>query len=166
MADYITGAEFLKRYDWRDVGDLCDDGNSQVAEDDIPDDPNFLACVGDASADIDAALLVGGRYSTDELEALTGNGLKLLYRMCAELTMYYLLARRPAYDEEKLKAYESIRERHLERLESGNNIFNLTETVAATKAQVDHPSAVEYDNLGLLRDRIRNYYPARTIPRP
>ena len=164
MADYVTVAELLKRFDWRDIGGLVSDNDSQVLNAELATDANLLACIGDASGDIDAALLAGGRYTTTDLEGLSGNALSKLYRMCSEITMFYLLDRRPLFNTEKLESYERMRERHLKRLQTGENVFNLEEHVTAGVALVDGPSTQNYNDLNLFRDRTRNFYPVRHLP--
>lgn len=164
MADYVTVAELLKRFDWRDIGGLVSDDDSRVLLAELTTDTNLLACIGDASGDIDAALLAGGHYTAADLEGLTGNALSKLRRMCSEITMFYLLDRRPLFNAEKLEAYEKMRERHLERLRTGENVFALDAHLAAGVASVDGPSTQNYDDLNLWRDRTRNYFPPRHLP--
>ena len=164
MADYVTVAELLKRFDHRDIGGLVSDDNSQVLEPDLTLDAKLLTCIGDASGDIDAALLAGGRYIATDLEGLTGNALNKLRRMCSEITMFYLLDRRPLFNAERLESYEQMRNRHLKRLQSGENVFNLDEHVTAGVASVDGPSTQNFNDLNLFRDRVRNYFPPRHLP--
>lgn len=164
MANYVEVSEFLKRFDQRDVGDLVSDNDLAVAPGALPADANLLACIGDASGDIEAALLAGSNYSTADLEGLTGNSLSKLRRMCSEITMFYLLDRRPNFDSDRLESHEKMRNRHIERLRKGENIFNLTEHVTAGLASVDGPTTQQYDDLNLWRDRTTNYFPARHLP--
>lgn len=164
MADYVTVAEFLKRFDHRDVGDLVSDKDLAVHQNALPTDENLLACIGDASGDIDAALLSGKIYSTADLEGLTGNALSKLQRMCSEITMFYLLDRRPDFRPERLESYEKMRNRHLERLRKGENVFNLTANKDASVATVDGPTIVQYDTGPLWRDQSNNYFPTRRTP--
>ena len=164
MADYVTVAELLKRFDWRDIGGLVSDEDSQVLNAELATDANLLACIGDASGDIDAALMAGGRYTAANLEGLTGNALNKLYRMCSEIAMFYLLDRRPLFNSDKLEVYEKMRERHLERLRVGENVFNLDAHITSGVVTVDGPSTQNYEDLNLFRDRTRNFYPVRHLP--
>ncbi len=164
MADYVTVAELKKRFDWRDIADLVSDEDQRVEEKELDTDVNLAACIGDASGDIDAALLIGGKYETTDLEGLTGNALSKLRRMCSEITMFYVLDRRPTFNSEKLEAYELMRNRHLKKLQTGENVFNLTAHVAAGVVSVEGPSTQNYNDLNLVRDRVRNYYPPRHLP--
>ena len=164
MADYVTAAEFFKRYDVRDVGDLVSDDSTTVTPTSLATDVNLLAAIGDASGDIDAALLAGGKYETSDLEGLTGNGLNTLYRMCSDLVLFYLLSRRPDLSPDRLEAYEKLRSRHLKRLQSGENVFNLATHITAGRVSVDGPTTQNYHDLNLVRDRTKNYFPARHLP--
>ena len=164
MADYVTVAEFLKRFDQRDVGELVSDDDISVHENDLPTDVNLLACIADASGDIDGALLNGKNYTAADLEGLAGNALSKLRRMCSEITMFYLLDRRPNFDSDRLDAHEKMKNRHLERLRKGENIFNLDANKNASVAVVDGPTIVQYHAGPLWRDQSRNYFPARRTP--
>lgn len=165
MADYVTVPEFLKRFDPRDVGDLASDNAKQVTEVElVAGNENLAVCILDASGDIDSALLAGGKYTTDELEGLAGNALAKLRRMCSEITMSYLLDRRPDFSPERMELYDKVRSRHLEKLRRGENVFNLADHVTAGAVSVDGPTTQKYDDLNLMRDRVRNYYPERRLP--
>lgn len=164
MASYADGDELLKRKDWRTIGDLVSDSGTQVAEASLASDANVLQALEDASGDIDAALLVGGRYSTEDLEALTGNALAHLQRITCELAMYDLMCRRPDIDVERLEYYQKMRATFLEPLRTGQNVFNIVENIAAGKASVDGPTTLGFQDLNLVRDRTRHYYPPRFLP--
>jgi len=164
MADYVTTDEFLKRYDARDVGDLVSDTSVQVSPTGLLSDANLSAAIGDASGDIDMSLLVGGKYQTSDLESLTGNALNTLRRIASDLTMFYLLARRPDFNPDRLEAYDKVRARHLNRLKSGEDVFNLDSHVNAGRVDVAGPSTQNYNDLNLFRDRVNNYFPRRELP--
>ena len=164
LMSYAAPADLLARFDPRDVGDLCGDDGVQVSRIDLLTDPNLQACLDDASGAIDAALLAGGRYSTSDLAALTGNSLALLRRICCELALSYLWARRPLYRAEDRKAATELAEKALERLRKGENVFNVTENITASMPTIDGPTSVTYDDLNMIRDRTKNYYPARHLP--
>jgi len=164
MADYVTATAFLARYDYRDVADLVSDDNTTVTATSLLTDANLLVAIGDASGDIDAALLVGNKYETSDLEGLSGNAQSHLYRMCSDLTMYYLMSRRPDFSPDRLEAYEKIRLRHLGRLQAGEDVFNLDGHLSAGVVTVDGPTMQNYQDLNLVRDRVQNYYPRRHLP--
>ena len=116
---YATPAQMLERFDARVIGDLVSDSDSQVSAAELLTDPILQAMLDDASGDIEAALLVGGRYTVADLSGLTGNAQKHLVRICCEVAKAYLLRRRVSYNPEKDKAEIELAEHHLERLRSG-----------------------------------------------
>ena len=161
---YSSPSDLILRFDPRDLGDLCGDDGVQVSRIDLLTDPNLQAALDDASGAIDAALLAGGRYSAADLAALSGNSQALLKRICCELALAYLWARRPLYRAEDRQAATETAEKSLERLRKGENVFNVAENIDASTPTIDGPTSVTYDNLNLIRDRTRNYYPARHLP--
>src|SRR5690606_22659735 len=113
---------------------------------------------------VESALLVGGIYSTTQLAALTGNSLSKLVRLTCDIAMAYLFERRPLYDNERAgKLHDRVKDQ-LDRLRKGENVFNLAENIEAGKPTVDGPTTLDYQNLNLVRDRVRNYYPGRRLP--
>lgn len=164
MASYCTPAQFLTRKDARTIGDLVADDGTQVSAAALLSDTNLSTALADASGDIEAALLVGGRYTTEQLEGLTGNSSSYLQRICAEIATYYLLVRRPEVNQELLDHYDRIRERYLKTLKSGEEIFDLDTTIRASQPSVDGPSTQDYEDLNMIRDRVNNYFPRRWNP--
>lgn len=162
---YAAVSDLTARYDVRDVSDLASDTGTAIAAGSLATDPNILAALADASGDIDSALLAGRRYTTDDLTGLTGNSLAKLKRLTCDLAMAFLLGRRPAHDPERLKAFEERGRMLLERLRKGENVFDLDaqKDAGVIDHQVQTIQAV--DNMNLLRDQTRHYYPARTFPR-
>lgn len=164
MAYYATAAQVLERKDWRDIGDLVSDDGDQVSEAGLATDAKLTAAIADASGDIETALFAGGRYDASDLEGLTGNAASHLVRITTEITMYHLLCRRPRANSEMLEYYAKLRETYLDPLRQGQNVFNIEEKIEAGRASVDGPTTQEYNDLNLVRDRVRNYYPGRRLP--
>lgn len=164
MSSYATPADFLQRYDWRDVGDLVSDSSEQISPNDQLTNPILLQILQDASGDVEAALLRAGRYKTTDLTGLTGNPLALLKRITCEIAIAYLFERRPLFNVERMEQYQKFREGHLKRLASGENIFNLTAVLQASTPLSEGLTTVGYQSLNLVRDRVTHYYPARFLP--
>ena len=126
--------------------------------------PPLHLAARDAKGDVDAALLAGNRYSTDDLDGLTGNSLNKLKRIECGRAMFYLLSRRPNFDAKRLDEFDEWTLKQLERLRKGENVFDLDAQEAA--GVIDHQTqdiqAVEQMNL--IRDQLRHYYPVRTFP--
>jgi phage gp36-like protein len=161
---HATPANFLARYDARVVGDLVDDTGNQREASELQTNPVLQAMLDDASGTINAALLVGGRYTVADLQGLTGDAKNFLIRICCDIAKAYLLRRRPTRDAEADKAEMELAERHLEQLRSGDAVFGLIADVDAGKPLVTGPSTVDFSNMNLIRDRTRNYYPRRVLP--
>lgn len=161
---YATVQQLLTRFDFRDLGDFASDNSIRVAPEDLAADPRIGAALDDASGQIDAALIVAGRYDPGDLAALTGNTASHLVRVCCDIAAAYLMSARLGQDPERVKARMEVAESHLERLRKGENIFNLTDTIAAGLPEVDGPSTLDIDHLNLPRDRTLHYYPHRVLP--
>ncbi len=164
MAVYVTVTQLLERYDWRTIADLVSDTDVPVTLTDLQTDTKLAMAIADASGDIDSALRACGRYSTTDLSTLIGNSGSLLQRICSEIVIAYLFDRRPAYNVDLLDIYRKGKKEHLDKLANGTNIFDLPAVVAAGVPSIDGPTTIEYDNLNLLRDQTRNYFPRRTLP--
>lgn len=164
MASYANANDLLQRYDRNDIGDLISDAGNQASPIDFDGHPIITAALTDASGDLEAALFAGQRYTVDQLGELTGNSLNHLKRVTCDIAMTYLLRRRAGRDPEGLKAQLEIAETHLKRLRLGENVFNLDPQKDAGNPSVGGPSAIDYQNLNLIRDRVKNYYPRRALP--
>lgn len=158
---YATPADYLARYDARVAGDLVDDMEDQQSPDDLLTDDVLQAMLDDASGDIEAALGVGGMYTPTQLESLTGNAQKHLIRICCDIAHVYLLRRRGIIPADKHAAAIELAEAHLERLRNGQNVFNIPDQENAGIIDTTGPSLVDFQNMNLIRDRTRNYYPDR-----
>lgn len=161
MSSYATPAEFLQRYDARVTGDLVDDNSDQQDPDSLLADAVLQAMLDDASGDIEAALGVGGMYTPADLAALTGNAKKHLIRICCDVAHVYLLRRRGLIPAEEHKAAIELAEAHLERLRTGQNVFNIPGEENSGIIDTTGPSLVDFGNMNLIRDRTKNYYPKR-----
>lgn len=163
---YASPADLCARYDRNDIGQLCSDTKNAVSPVDLTNDPICLAMLNDASGEIDGALMVGGNYTAADLATgLTPNSTFKLIRICCDLAMWYLIQRRPGWNPEKAKAIREIAESHLEKLRNGENVFNIAANIAAGDPIVEGPTTLDFQYLGLIRDRVRNFYPPRVIPR-
>jgi len=163
MAAYCTIDELLERKDERDIRDLVSDTG-------VPDTAHPLVnerierALEDAAGDIETSILVGGKYTVEDLENLQGNAKAFLVRMNAEIAMCYLIMRRPETDHDLLDYYTKLKDSYLEPLRKGASVFPLPGNIAAGKAQVDGPTTADFNRLNLMRDRVHNYYPGRRLP--
>jgi phage gp36-like protein len=161
---YAQYSDLIARFDQREVDALISDTDEDELGIDAPNNPKLQAALGDASGDVEAALMRGGRYSISDLQSLTGNSLNLLARMTADIAMQYLLERRPGQDPDRIEHQRDIARRHLKRLASGEDIFNLQALPEAGQVHTNGPTIDTFINLHLIRDRTRHYYPHRRLP--
>lgn len=158
---YATPAEFMLFSDARLAGDLVDDNEDQQSPENLLTDDVLEAVLARASGDIESALGVGGMYTPADLAALTGNMRYHLVGICCDIAHVYLLRRRGLIPADELKAATELAEVHLERLRTGQNIFNIPNREDAGIIDTTGPSLVDFRDMNLIRDRTRNYYPHR-----
>lgn len=164
---YATASDMTARYDARLIGDLLADDGTRVASGSISGNANLTAALDDASGEIEAALLMGGRYTTAQLSALTGNSAKHLVRITCDIAMAFLWGRRGAAagaKAEQRAGAEAIANGHLERLRKGETIFDVDGLVDAANPTIDGPSTATLTNLNLISRRTRRYFPAQRLP--
>lgn len=162
MAAYADSSDLVARYDARHIGDLAGDGGSRVDSGDFAADAKITAALLDASGMVDAALLQGKRYTTTQLEALTGNSLGWLKRITCSVAMYLLEDRRARPDEERRQRAWERAEEWLEKLRQGKNVFDIDDVKAAGVLEgTDGPTNVQLQDLGLIRDSVPRFYPSR-----
>lgn len=157
---FASASDLVARYDERIVADLASDSGVPVT--DISNDARIAAALDDGAGRILAACLNGQIYSEDDLDALTGSSASLLKRINCELTIVFLMGRRPekfASDEYR-QAMESA-EMYLEQLRKGERLFNVAGAKDSTVPEIDGPRVSAYNRLNLLPERCRNFYPAR-----
>lgn len=97
-SSYCTVAEFLKRVDLRTVGDWASDDGVRVLAGALTTDAKVLAALADASGELEAAALIGGKYTVEDLAALAATdcvGRAKLYRLISDLALCFLYDRRP-----------------------------------------------------------------------
>lgn len=161
---YASIANLLARYDRRDIVALVSDSEHAALALDLSTDPAITTALADASGDIEAALLRGGRYTTDDLDALTGNSASLLQRMTCDITMQYLMQRRPDRNPDRLEKQQDLSRAHLRRLAKGEDIFDIDAVVDAGQQDMAGADTSTFLRLNLIRDRTRHYFPNRNLP--
>ena len=166
MAAYASNSDIIARYDARLLGDLCSDSGVRVAEANLEDDAKLTAALEDASGMVEAALLMGERYTTADLAGLTGNSLNYLKRIVCEIAIYLLEDRRRYNkdDASRIRAFEKAEE-HLEMLRKGSHVFNVE--MVKDAGLIDGtvgPTTVDLASSHLVRYRTRRYYPRPRTP--
>lgn len=127
---YATPADFLARTDAGLLGDFVRDDGAQDSATQLLADTNLATALVDASGLVEAYCEAGGRYTVDDLQALTGNGLGLLKRIVCGLAIQFLRNRRGAIEPGQYPQYDFAL-RMLELLSEGAAIFPFAETAAA-----------------------------------
>lgn len=158
---YANAADLTARHDINTILELLTDSGNKPPVNTIATDTRLVACLDDASGDIDSALLVGNRYSTTDLSGLTGNALARLKRLTCDITMAYLYDARPGYNTDQVQPIRARADAELEKLRNGSNVFNLVDQLAAGLPTIDGPTTIDYQRLNLIPDRITRYFPAR-----
>lgn len=125
---YATPADLLVRYDARLLGDLVQDANVRLTSAQLLTDANVIAALLDASGLIESACFVGQRYTSANLNGLTGNSLGLIKRLTCDFAFAFLRMRR-GYDYEQ---FPLVKESYklLDRLRLGERVFDVAEVEA------------------------------------
>lgn len=159
MASFANSSDMEKRFDVRTLKDLVSD--TGVPATNLSTNSAMTTALSDATGLIKSACQVGGIYTEDDLEDLTGESESLLKRLTCEITLGYLLLRRP---EKYNKVFETILERANETLDQfrmGARIFNVSGNLVSSLPSVGGPNTGTWRRLNLIRDRTRNTYPHR-----
>lgn len=145
---YATAANLFVWHDAAQVADMLRDGEgprpTRLAMLDTASEPGALlhAILLGACGELESACLVGKRYSTADLTALTYSGLNRLRKIVSDLAFWTLCQRRQpgAADPEKVPgAKQALAE--LDRLRDGERIFGFTESAAAGLPSVGESDA-------------------------
>ena len=161
---FVNGDDLLARGDRRDIAELAVDSESPVDDVAISTHANVLVALEDAEGEVIANLLAGGRYTTAQLEALTGSALSFLKRMICEIALLHLYRRRPSWKPDLLEAYKKLAEMYLERLAKGDAIFGGDDDRAeAARVSIDGPTLSEISQLNFITDR-SGYFRKRVLP--
>lgn len=156
---YATGDDLVARYDVDLVGDLATDDREPLDPVAVPNHPHVASALADASGEIDAALLSGGRYTAADLSSLTGNSLNHLKRVTCAIAMSHLFERRAGLHEDQAEKIAKKAREFLTALRRGENVFGIPAVIDAGTIECEGVTAVEMDNLNLLPDRMPRYFP-------
>lgn len=167
MAAYVTAAEFIARYDQRIVGDLASVDGVRVTASALSSDTRLTTALEDASGEVDAAVMVGDRYTPADLAALTGNGLQFLKKIVSDVAFVMLIERRVLnrVTAEEADRRDKRNREILTELRQGKQIFNVQAAKDAGLPSTDGPTTYEAINLNTMTSRVRGHmYPARVFP--
>jgi phage gp36-like protein len=159
MAAYAEPADLLARHDNTVVAELCSEDEHAVPAEDLATDTNLLAALEDASGDVESAMLIGKRYTTAQLDALTGNSLAKLKRITCTIALAYLLERRPLVHVSNAERLLKRAEEYLEQLRTGQRIFNVEDNLEKQLPTIGGPTSVKAEELNTLGQRMVRYFP-------
>lgn len=150
---YCSAEEFLVFTDFREIVEYCSDANGQPMVNDFTDDVTrtgqiALAILQSASGEIESAVLLGGRYTVDDLQALTGNQAQFLKQLVADLALWGFICRRTNPGTPMPPKCEQAKA-ILNAIAQGEMIFGLQENIDAGVLQltVETPADVVNRNL-------------------
>lgn len=143
---YCSGADFLLWYDIRTVKECLSDDDlaTPISDGAVPTNPKLVAILQGASGKLEAAVMMGGKYTPTDLATLTGNSLSWMKSIVADLAAPKVLGRRftefPDF-QKRLEEAEGV----LVALSKGELIFGLQENVDAgiLDSYVETPTDVE-----------------------
>lgn len=164
MAAFADSSDMVVRYDTRTLGDLCSDDGNRVAKDDLATSDIMTTALSSATGEIKAATLRAERYTVAQLEALTGESQEYLKTLTCAVAFWRLWSRKP-YNEKnsgQVQARTEFKEA-MERIRSGDHIFEVAATAAAGTPNIDTITRAEIQNdWDLFVDNARGrFYPRR-----
>lgn len=166
MATFVTPADLTARKDARMVARLASDSGTPISSGAIATDPVIATILDAAEGDVLAALRYGGRYSDDDLAALTGSALAFLKTIIVEVATVMLLRRRPDVSPASIEAQEKIRDMYLKDLKTGKAVLGGgdDESLAASRTSVDGTSESSLDKRNAVVERMPRYFPQFSLP--
>lgn len=156
---YCSPAQCLTFHDARQIGDLCSDTGTRLSPTDLLTDGNLAAALSAASGEVEAACLVGGKYTPTDLQALTGVSAVFLQRLVSDIAMWFLLTRRDSAAK-ITELYRSTQEK-LHRLRLGEMIFGLLDQANAGLPKDQFVSQADIDQLNLNTTIARRFFGVR-----
>ena len=154
---YATFEDLIDRYDENTIRDLASDDGTPTT--DLNASPKVLQALAGGAGAVNSAVRVAGMYDTDDLEALEGDDASYLKDIVCDLAMFRLIKRRPERYGDSLKAIGKWAHEQLKTIREGYAVFPIDKNIEAGKPSIAGPSHIDYQNLNLIPDRTRRYYP-------
>jgi hypothetical protein len=167
LTPYCTADRFLRRYDWRTVGDYLSDYDRKYTRLEtltVGTVPNVILMdlLGGSAGEIEAACLHADSYTVADLQALTGNAQLMLAHMNADLALPKLFGRRPDMTPPPLPVWVDQAQKMLASLWDGSRIFALQEHADAGLPSHDIEDPRTAQNRMLPSTIMRRHFGART----
>lgn len=169
---YATPAQFKQHFDARIIGDLPQDAGAQVSAANILTDANVQIKLDYSAGEMDAAMLVGGRYTPLQMTTLMAatddaslRSQAMIVGINCDLAITHLVERRLWFKmTEMLQAIFERAEKHLISLRKGEEMFYIPENVAAAVTKVTGPTTRNLEDLRTIRRTTLNYFPTTPLP--
>lgn len=160
-ASYCTVAQFLAFFDSRTVGDLVSDSGSRVTAAQLTSNTTLGLLLQQASGELEAAALIGNRYTSADLVALaaTNSGI-FLASVVAGLAFRNLIRRRPDMEIATPPQVEEA-EKCLQALSMGERIFGFQETMDSGETQEDTETSYDVDRRKMVSWHSQRYFGRR-----
>lgn len=126
---YAASTDLVKYYDARQIGDWVADDDTRVT--DLANSSVVSALLKAASGWVESACGVGGRYTPDDLNALTGVGQEFLKELVCTIAVYLIMRRRRILVPDGMRGDIERAFKTLEELRSGASVFGFVEVAAA-----------------------------------
>ncbi len=157
-------AEFLKRVDNTAVATLASDvAGVPVAQLALPTDPNVLAALMTATGTFESAVMMGAKYSHDDLQALlttTCGSQAMMFDIIADLAWMGLYKRRPNMNVAPPASARQSME-WLDLLAQGKRIFAFQETQDATVMEKSDATIADIDARNGVVTQAQDYFGRR-----
>ncbi len=164
---YCTPTQYFDFCDERPAEDLCSDTEVRLTRAQLIACSPFLNTLLASSGEVEAAALLGGRYTAIDMQALIAAGgaqSQTLIRVVAKLTEARLIQRRPDVGSYQLTSahHDIISEGGwLDKLASGERIFAFQETADSGRLHHETNSATTIRNRDLATQQAKRYFGRR-----
>ena len=163
MASFTTPERFLLLNDAQFVGDLVSDTGTTVAPSELLDNPVLRELIVSVSSEIFAALIVGERYSAEQLQSLTQEAADYLHLLTCDGVLLRLKQRRGRFNSEKDGELQKRYEARIKSAKDGDALLYLPEAEQVGTLRMAGPTVVDrIATPNTFRDSPnQQYYPAR-----
>lgn len=141
---FCTIEQMLERYDWNTIAELLTDKSqsgtvTKLTLAEVQASTVLETILREGAGWIEAAVMAGGKYTVEDLEALAGtNSGELLAGLNADLGMWRLYDRRPDRKAEKPQRCDDAKQMLVE-LAEGAKIFSFQEAADAGRMDTEYP---------------------------
>ena len=156
---YATFEDLVSRYDENTIRDLASDTGTPTT--DLNTSPKVTQALEGGSGAVNSAIRTAGMYAVEDLEALEGDDAAYLKDIVCDLAMFRLIKRRPERFADAMKDIAKWAHQQLKAIREGYAVFPIDKNIEAGKPSIAGPSHIDYQNLHLIPDRTRRYYPHR-----